>query len=82
MKNCYMTYTKLVKAEVPLLRKPTPEELKMIKDGNMFDIDDLFDWDKDEILNEDHSDSEIEVIWNDKYILLTLGVEYGSIIQM
>ena len=33
---------RVVETEVPLLHKPTDEELLMIKNDEMFDIDDLF----------------------------------------
>ena len=45
--------------EVELLREPTLEEMKILlgKDENasMFDLENIIDWDKEEIINEDHS---------------------------
>ena len=64
---------RVVETEVPLLRKPTDEELSKIKNDEMFDIDDLFDWNKEEIIDEDYSYCQIKVQFDGKEILNKQG---------
>lgn len=64
---------RIVETEVPLLRKPTDEELKMIKNDEMFDIDGLFDWDKEKTIDEDYSYCQIKVQFDGKEILNKQG---------
>lgn len=64
---------RIVETKVPLLRKPTDEELSMIKNDEMFDIDDLFDWDKEETIDEDYSYCQIKVQFDGKEILNKQG---------
>lgn len=64
---------RIVETEVPLLRKPTDEELSMIKNDEMFDIDGLFDWDKEETIDEDYSYCQIKVQFDGKEILNKQG---------
>ena len=37
------------------LREPSPNELVELSRGNFFDVDDLLDWDSEEIEDEDYS---------------------------
>lgn len=64
---------RVVETEVPLLRKPTDEELKMIRNDEMFGIDGLFDWDKEETIEEDYSYCQIKVEYEGKEILKKEG---------
>lgn len=64
---------RVVETEVPLLRKPTDKELKMIKNDEMFNIDGLFDWDKEETIEEDYSYCQIKVKYDGKEILKKEG---------
>lgn len=47
--------------EVELKRKPTKEEIKILegKDDELtiFDIDDLIDWNSEEVIDEDYSNN-------------------------
>lgn len=58
--------TKKITTDVPLLRVPTPDEYKMISDGEMFDIEGLFDWDNEETVDEDYSYARIDVTIDNK----------------
>jgi hypothetical protein len=64
---------RVIETEVPLLRKPTDEELLMIKNNEMFDIDDLFDWSKEETIDEDYSYCQIKVQYDGKEIFNKKG---------
>lgn len=73
----YIEITKIVKERVPLLRKPRPEELNMIKNGSMFDISEkLIDWDKSETIEEDYSYGGLKVQFEDKLLYNKLQNRY------
>jgi hypothetical protein len=62
---------RVVETEVPLLRKPTDDELLMIKNDEIFDIDEgLFDWDNEETIDEDYLYCEEWLIQLGKDILM------------
>ncbi len=47
--------------EIELLREPTKEELEIIQDGDIFDLpEDLVDWIKEEISDEDYTGISLE----------------------
>ncbi len=65
---------RVVETEVPLLRKPTNDELLMIKNDEIFDIDEgLFDWDNEETIDEDYSYCGIKVNYDGKEIYQRRG---------
>lgn len=47
--------SRLVISDYKLLREPTEQEMAMIKNGEMFDTEDLIDWDSEEVFEEDYS---------------------------
>ena len=66
---------RIVETKIPLLRKPTFEELQMIERDEMFDIEatDLFDFNKEETIDEDYSYSNIKVVYDGKTMLNRVG---------
>lgn len=57
---------RLVISEFELLRKPTEEELLMIANNEMFDIEGLIDWDKEDVIEEDYSDCKEKITYDNK----------------
>ena len=55
-----------VTSDFELLRKPTNEELLMIANNEMFDIEGLIDWDKEDVIEEDYSDCKEIVTYDNK----------------
>lgn len=70
----YIEITKMVTERVPLTRKPTPEELEMIKNDEIFDITEpLIDWDNADIIDEDYSYGSLKVQFENKQLYIRYG---------
>lgn len=69
----YMDITYKITSRIPLKRVPTNEDLEMIRQEEMFDIEDLFDWNRQTTENEDYSSAKIEVVVNNKKVLFIRG---------
>lgn len=63
MKN-YIEVERIVTSRYSVLREPTSEEIRMIKNDEMFDIEGLINWDEEEVIGEDYSDGAITMIYD------------------
>jgi hypothetical protein len=72
----YIEITKVVKERVPLTRKPTADELAMIKNDEMFNTETLIDWDKSEVIEEDYSYGRLDVQFENKQLYYRNGKHF------
>lgn len=71
--DSYIEITKVVKERVPILREATYDEIKQIKNDEMFDTEKLIDWDNAETVEEDYSFGGIRLVLNGKAIYQKIG---------